>query len=137
MIRSARSVFCPPKFSPGEVARIFSAATGMTLHFGSVSGRHHLGNSFVPALVAYARGENWREQVATSVRRFYQVLAAERKNCSPERVLTFQREGLSLRQLAVLFNRSVPTIQRLLDGKSDGSNPPVTGPRSPVNSEEA
>ena len=141
MIRRASEVFNDLAFTPVEIQRIFAAAQGQTLFFGSVSVRDRHCSSVLPALLSYARGEDhgqgWREALSVSVRRFYQVLAAERKNCSPERVLTFQREGLSLRQLAVLFDRSVPTIQRLLDGKSDGSNPPVTGPRSPVNSEEA
>jgi hypothetical protein len=125
MIRSARSVICPPAFSPEEVERIFAAAQGSTLYFGSVdvSARPCLSDGLRPALLAYARSEPWRSALPVSVRRFYQVLAAERKNCSTERVLTFQREGLSLRQLAVLFDRSVPTIQRLLEGKSDGSYP--------------
>jgi len=127
MIRRASEVFNDLAFTPVEIQRIFAAAQGQTLFFGSVSVRDRHCSSVLPALLSYARGEDhgqgWREALSVSVRRFYQVLAAERKNCSPERVLTFQREGLSLRQLAVLFDRSVPTIQRLLEGKSDTSNP--------------
>jgi hypothetical protein len=127
MIRPAHDVFKSPEFSADELARIFAAAQGQTLFFGSVSVRDRHCSSVLPALLSYARGEDhgqgWREALSVSVRRFYQVLAAERKNCCPERVLVFQEEGLSLRQLAVLFDRSVPTIQRLLEGKSDTSNP--------------
>ena len=121
MIRSARSVFCPPAFTEDELVRIFAAAQGKTLYFGSVdvSARPCLSDGLRPALLAYARSEDWRSALPVSVRRFYQVLASTRDHCSTERVLTFQREGLSLRQLAVLYNRSVPTIQRLLNGESD------------------
>jgi hypothetical protein len=124
MIRSAHDVFKSPEFSADELARIFTAAAGRTLYFGSTD-RSDLSHrsDLTQVLCAYARGDSWRTDLAVSVRRFYQVLAAERKNCSTERVLVFQKEGLSLRQLAVLYDRSVPTIQRLLEGKSDGSNP--------------
>jgi len=123
MIRRASEVFNDLAFTPVEIQRIFTAAQGQTLFFGSVSVRGRHCSSVTPSLLAYARGEDWQAALPVSRRRFYQVLAAERKNCCPERVLSFQREGLSLRQLAVLFDRSVPTIQRLLEGKSDGSYP--------------
>jgi hypothetical protein len=137
MIKPARSIFCPPAFSDEEVERIFAAAAGQTLSFPAATRSldPSISRSLTPALLAYARGENWSAALTVSRRRFYQVLAAERKNCCPERVLTFQREGLSLRQLAVLYDRSVPTIQRVLDESI--SDPPVSGPRSPVNPKEA
>ena len=127
MIRSAREVFKGPEFSAEEVARIFAAASGQTLHFGSTDEHGQETRTDTDragmraALLAYARGEEWRAGLTVSVRRFYQVLAATRENCCQERVLGFQKEGLSLRQLGRLFDRSVPTIQGIIEsGKGKG-----------------
>lgn len=136
MIRSARCVFCPPAFTDEEVARIFSAAQGRTLYFG-LSDRSDLSHrsDLTQVLCAYARGDSWRTDLAVSVRRFYQVLAAERKNCCAERVLAFQREGLSLRQLARLFNVSVPKVQSVLGGSVSDSS--LITQRSSLSAKEA
>ena len=122
MIRDAREVFKAPEFSEEEIARVFEAAGGLTLHFGRGKGTNEHGlartdtdGGMGAALVSYARGEKWRAGLSVSVRRFYQVLAAVRKDFCRERVLAFQQEGLSLRQLARLYERSVPTIQAKME----------------------
>ncbi|HUX14469.1 MAG TPA: hypothetical protein VMW87_15680 [Spirochaetia bacterium] len=119
MIRSARSVFCQPAFTEDEVARIFAAAGGQTLHFAKMGTVPRSAQGAVQspfsALLAYARGEEWKAGLTVSVRRFYQVLAAVRKEFCRERVLAFQQEGLSLRQLARLYERSVPTVQAKIE----------------------
>jgi len=115
MIQPARTVFCPPRFTPVEVEKIFAAAQGRCLYFSRSEPQNVQTNDLGPYLLCYARGEDWKAGLPVSRRRFYQVLKSYREPVCPERVLAFQREGLTLRQLARLFKTSTSSIQRYLD----------------------
>jgi hypothetical protein len=117
MIHKAETIFKESDFTKSELDKIFLIAAGRLIDF---SHPRPLQKPITPFLIQYARGEKFKNDLPISVRRFYQILAAERKSLCQERILYWQEQGLLIRHIARLFKISIPTLQRILKGENNG-----------------
>jgi hypothetical protein len=115
MIHKAETIFKEPEFTKPELDKIFLTAAGRLIDFSHPRPLHQ---PITPFLIQYAKGERFKHDLPVSTRRFYQILANERKNLYQERILYWQEQGLSARHIARLFKISIPTLQRILKGEN-------------------
>lgn len=116
MIRDAREVFHEPDFTRPELDRIFAALGGSVVRLPGAQRREV--HDLTPFLLAFARKADWQSGLPVSKRQFYRILKALRKDPIQGKVLEYEARGLSRRDLARLFDSSVPTIQSLVRGPS-------------------
>jgi hypothetical protein len=100
-----------------ELIERIATALGKDL-LGVRDSPRRVAHDLTPSLLAYARDEDWRAGLQVSTAYFFRILKALREDPIHGRVLEYGTKGLSRRDLARLFNRSLPTIQRVFKDPS-------------------